>query len=102
MVDLMMGEYHMESRFDRKAILEMTRLEVFIDDAFAFAVTMMVISFDSIPRSHTEVMLAAKTIPAFVVAVTRLIWIWYTHNVWRTGEGMLPLPSLPAWVLPVC
>ena len=31
--------------------LEMTRLEVFIDAAFAFAVTMLVISFDSIPRS---------------------------------------------------
>ena len=47
--------------------LEMTRLEVFIDAAFAFAVTMLVISFDSIPRSYDEVMLAIKSIPALLL-----------------------------------
>jgi hypothetical protein len=68
--------------------LEMTRLEVFIDAAFAFAVTMLVISFDSIPRSHAEVMLAVKSIPAFVLAVAQLIWIWHTHNVWSRRFGL--------------
>ena len=29
--------------------LEMTRIEVFVDAAFAFAVTLLVISFDAIP-----------------------------------------------------
>ena len=68
--------------------LEMTRLEVFIDAAFAFAVTMLVISFDSIPRSYDEVMLAVKSIPAFVVAVAQLVWIWNTHNVWSRRFGL--------------
>ena len=68
--------------------LEMTRLEVFIDAAFAFAVTMMVISFDSLPSSYTEVMLAVKSIPAFVLAVVQLIWIWHTHNVWSRRFGL--------------
>lgn len=68
--------------------LEMTRLEVFIDAAFAFAVTMLVISFDSIPRSYDEVMLAVKSIPAFVVAVAQLVWIWHTHNVWSRRFGL--------------
>ncbi len=31
--------------------LDMTRIEVFVDAAFAFAVTMLVISFDAIPTS---------------------------------------------------
>jgi hypothetical protein len=68
--------------------LEMTRLEVFIDAAFAFAVTMLVISLDSIPRSYDEVMLAIKSIPAFIVAVAQLVWIWHTHNVWSRRFGL--------------
>jgi len=68
--------------------LEMTRLEVFIDAAFAFAVTMLVISFDAIPRSYDEVMFAVKSIPAFVVAVAQLVWIWHTHNVWSRRFGL--------------
>lgn len=68
--------------------LEMTRLEVFIDAAFAFAVTMLVISFDSIPRSYDEVILAIKSIPAFIVAVAQLVWIWHTHNVWSRRFGL--------------
>ena len=68
--------------------LEMTRLEVFIDAAFAFAVTMLVISFDAIPRSYDEVVLAIKNIPAFIVAVAQLVWIWHTHNVWSRRFGL--------------
>ncbi|MEH6586164.1 MAG: hypothetical protein V7720_06370 [Halioglobus sp.] len=68
--------------------LEMTRLEVFIDAAFAFAVTMLVISFDSMPRSYDEVMLAIKSIPAFIIAVTQLVWIWHTHNIWSRRFGL--------------
>ena len=68
--------------------LEMTRLEVFIDAAFAFAVTMLVISFDNLPRSYDEVMLAIKSIPAFVVAVAQLVWIWHTHNLWSRRFGL--------------
>lgn len=68
--------------------LEMTRLEVFVDAAFAFAVTMLVISFDSIPTSYEEVILAIRNIPAFVIAVAQLMWIWYTHNIWSRRFGL--------------
>ena len=68
--------------------LEMTRLEVFIDAAFAFAVTMLVISFDNIPRSYDEVILAIKSIPAFILAVAQLVWIWHTHNMWSRRFGL--------------
>ena len=55
--------------------MEMTRIEVFVDAAFAFAVTMLMISFDAIPTSFPEMMAAAKGIPAFMAAVTQLVWI---------------------------
>ncbi|HET6565527.1 MAG TPA: TMEM175 family protein [Xanthomonadales bacterium] len=68
--------------------LEMTRLEVFVDAAFAFAVTMLVISFDSMPSSYEELVYAIKSIPAFIVAVAQLVWIWYTHNIWSRRFGL--------------
>lgn len=68
--------------------LEMTRLEVFIDAAFAFAVTMLVISFDAIPTSYEQMTQAIKSIPAFAVAVIQLVWIWHTHNVWSRRFGL--------------
>jgi hypothetical protein len=68
--------------------VEMTRIEVFVDAAFAFAVTMLVISFDHIPGSYEEVIMAIKGIPAFVVAVVQLIWIWYVHSRWSKRYGL--------------
>lgn len=68
--------------------LEMTRIEVFVDAAFAFAVTLLVISFDAIPRTFDEMMLAIKSIPAFIVAVVQLVWIWHTHSVWSRRFGL--------------
>ena len=68
--------------------LEMTRIEVFVDAAFAFAVTMLVISFDAIPTSWPEVVLAIKSIPAFIISVVQLVWIWYTHNKWSRRFGL--------------
>jgi hypothetical protein len=67
---------------------EMTRVEVFVDAAFAFAVTMLVISFDAIPRTFPEMVMAIKTIPAFVAAVAQLIWIWRTHAQWCQRFGL--------------
>ena len=68
--------------------LDMTRIEVFVDAAFAFAVTMLVISFDAIPNSYDEMVLAIKSIPAFVVAVVQIVWIWHTHNTWSRRYGL--------------
>lgn len=68
--------------------LAMTRIEVFVDAAFAFAVTMLVISFDSIPTSFPELIAAIKSIPAFIVSVIQLVWIWNTHNKWSRRYGL--------------
>ena len=68
--------------------MEMTRVEVFVDAAFAFAVTMLVISFDAIPGNWDEMLLAVKTIPAFAVAVAQLVWIWHEHSVWSKRFGL--------------
>lgn len=61
---------------------------MFVDAAFAFSVTMLVISFDAIPTSFTEMVSAIKGIPAFLLSVAQLIWIWYTHNIWSKRFGL--------------
>lgn len=45
--------------------LETTRLDTFIDAAFAFATTMLVISIGNILQNFSELILAFKTIPLF-------------------------------------
>lgn len=66
----------------------MTRIEVFVDAAFAFAVTILVISFDAIPRTFPDMVIAMKTIPAFISAVAILVWIWHTHTMWCRRYGL--------------
>ena len=68
--------------------MDMTRIEVFVDAAFAFSVTMLMISYDSIPTSFAEMVLAIKGIPAFIFSVSQLVWIWYTHNIWSKRYGL--------------
>ena len=47
---------------------ERTRLETFIDAAFAFALTMLVISIDRIPQNLPQLVAALKDAPASVPA----------------------------------
>lgn len=68
--------------------MEMTRIEVFVDAAFAFAVTMLVISFDHIPDNWDEIVLAIKGIPAFAISVVQLVWIWWVHSKWSKRYGL--------------
>ena len=75
------GEFRMRG-------MDMTRIEVFVDAAFAFSVTMLVISFDAIPTSFAEMVVAIKGIPAFIVAIAQLMWIWNTHNKWSKRFGL--------------
>lgn len=68
--------------------LEMTRLETFIDAAFAFAITMMVISVDRIPDNVKELLAAFRSVPAFVTSVVVLGIFWRGHWLWSRRFGL--------------
>jgi len=75
-----------------------TRLETFVDAAFAFALTMLVISVDSIPESMDELVQAFKRIPAFAASFAIIVMIWHGHYRWSrryrvedTGSVVLSL-----------
>lgn len=68
--------------------LEMTRLETFIDAAFAFAVTMMVIAADRVPDDINSLLAAFKNVPAFVASVAVLGIFWRGHWLWSRRYGL--------------
>ncbi len=65
-----------------------TRLETFVDAAFAFALTMLIISADSIPRSHAELVTALKGIPAFAASFALIVMFWHGHYRWSRRYGL--------------
>lgn len=71
----------------RRRGFEVTRLVAFVDAAFAFAVTLLVISLDGMPSGVAELVDALKGIPAFAASFALLAQIWWTHTryTWRFG-----------------
>jgi uncharacterized membrane protein len=68
--------------------LEMTRLETFIDAAFAFAVTMLVISNGQVPDDIPALLAAFKNVPAFVASIAVLSIFWRGHWLWSRRFGL--------------
>lgn len=60
----------------------MTRLETFVDAAFAFAVTLLVISIDNIPDSYDDFIEALLQAPAFLACFLQLMMFWLGHRAW--------------------
>ena len=68
--------------------MDMTRLETFIDAAFAFSITMMVISVDNVPDNITDLLAAFKNVPAFIASIAVLGIFWRGHWLWSRRYGL--------------
>jgi uncharacterized membrane protein len=68
--------------------IEMTRLETFIDAAFAFAITMLVIAAQQIPDDAATLLAAFKNVPAFIASVIVLGIFWRGHWLWSRRYGL--------------
>lgn len=68
--------------------LPTTRLDTFIDAAFAFATTMLVISVGSIPKNYEEFILALKGVPAFLASFIQIMIFWLGHRRWSRYYGI--------------
>lgn len=80
--------------------IEMTRLETFIDAAFAFAVTMMVIAADRVPDDINALLAAFKNVPAFIASVYVLGIFWRGHWLWSRRYGLEDgVSSFISWAL---
>ncbi len=68
--------------------LEVTRLDTFVDAAFAFVLTLLVISFDEIPSNYAEMVEGIKRIPAFLTSFVVLMIFWLSHRSWSRRYGL--------------
>ena len=68
--------------------LEVTRLDTFIDAAFAFVLTLLVISFDQIPSNFAEMLDAVKRTPGFAASFATLMMFWLQHRHWSRRYGL--------------
>src|ERR1700745_1957554 len=68
--------------------IEMTRLETFIDAAFAFAISMLVIAAQQIPDNIVALLAAFKNVPTFVCSIAVLGIYWRGHWLWSRRYGL--------------
>src|SRR5438477_8748720 len=68
--------------------VEMTRLETFIDAAFAFAISMLVIAAQQIPDNIQALLAAFKNVPTFICSIAVLGIYWRGHWLWSRRYGL--------------
>jgi uncharacterized membrane protein len=68
--------------------IAMTRLETFIDAAFAFAISMLVIAAQQIPDNIQALLAAFKNVPTFVCSIAVLGIFWRGHWLWSRRFGL--------------
>lgn len=67
----------------RREYRQSGRLDNFVDAAFAFAITMLVISGANMPRSVGALVDALRDVPAFAACFAQLAFFWHGHVRWR-------------------
>src|SRR6476646_4505037 len=68
--------------------MEMTRLETFIDAAFAFAISMLVIAAQQIPDNIQAILAAFRNVPTFICCIAVLGIYWRGHWLWSRRYGL--------------
>jgi hypothetical protein len=65
-----------------------TRLDTFVDAAFAFAVTLLVVSFDAMPDTFAELYDALRRLPAFLAGFAIIVMFWISHHRFSRRFGL--------------
>jgi uncharacterized membrane protein len=72
---------------------EMTRIETFTDAAFAFALTLLVVSLTP-PTSLVQLQAALRDVPAFLLSAALLMMFWWGHHQWSRRFGLDDAPTV--------
>jgi uncharacterized membrane protein len=65
-----------------------TRVDAFVDAAFAFAVTLLVISIGHLPTSVGDLVQALRGVPAFAASFYIVSRFWQAHRSWSRHYGI--------------
>jgi hypothetical protein len=67
---------------------QITRLETFVDAAFAFSLTLLAIVFNDLPDTVAELGEALRRVPTFAICFLLLGVFWVSHNRWSRRFGL--------------
>lgn len=67
---------------------QVTRVETFVDAAFAFSLTLLVIFFNELPDTVAELRDALRRVPTFAACFVLLALFWSAHNRWSRRFGL--------------
>ncbi|MGB8716682.1 MAG: TMEM175 family protein, partial [Rhodanobacteraceae bacterium] len=78
----------------QRGFFEGERIDNFVDGAFAFVVTLLVINGATIPRDIPSLIHALGGVTAFAAAFAQLSLFWYGHVKWRDQVHLVDLRSM--------
>lgn len=73
---------------------QQTRIDAFVDAAFAFAVTLLIVSVGHVPSTVPDLIQAMRGVPAFSASFLLLARFWLTHRHWSRCYGLEDGPSV--------
>lgn len=68
--------------------VQATRVDAFVDAAFAFAVTLLVVSIGRVPTTVGELQQALRGVPAFAASFFVIARFWQAHRNWSRRYGI--------------
>lgn len=63
--------------------IEAGRLDMFVDGAFAFTLTLLAIGGDAIPNTAEKLLHILAGVPAAALCFGQIAWMWHGHVRWR-------------------
>ncbi len=82
------------SKPGHRGLFEGERIDNFVDGAFSFVVTLLVINGATIPHDIPSLIDALGGVTAFAAAFGQLALFWYGHVRWRDDVGLCDVRSL--------
>lgn len=68
--------------------VDVSRMETFVDAAFAFSLTLLVIFHDELPGSVAELRDALRRVPTFLTCFVLIVMFWASHRRWSRRFGL--------------
>jgi uncharacterized membrane protein len=71
------------SLIEHREGIEAGRLDMFVDGAFAFTLTLLAIGGETIPNSAEKLLHILAGVPAAAMCFAEIAWMWHGHVRWR-------------------